>query len=152
MLVERYGFHHEAGGAGRHSGGRGVSLEYRILSAKAWVSTFFGRGVTPPWGIDGGHEGSCNFAEVVRVQGQKERFTRANRVALEKGDLLRLVTANGGGWGSAHARSLEAILDDIKNDYISVEQAQRYYPEQMSLAEQSRSRPRLEPLKTTSAW
>ena len=55
-------------------------------------------------------------------------------MALEKGDLLRLVTANGGGWGPAKARSLDAIQDDIKNQYISVEQARRDYPEQMSLA------------------
>jgi N-methylhydantoinase B len=40
--------------------------------------------------------------------------------------LLRLVTANGGGWGPAKARSLETIQDDIKNQYISVEQARRY--------------------------
>ncbi|WP_238539283.1 hydantoinase B/oxoprolinase family protein [Pseudomonas sp. GM55] len=134
VLVERYGFHHEEGGAGRHCGGRGVMLDYRILSPKAWVSTFFGRGITPPWGIDAGHEGSCNYAEVIRVQGPTERFSRANRVELEKADLLRLVAANGGGWGPAKARSLEAIQDDIKNDYISVEQARRYYPEQMSSA------------------
>ncbi|MCY1248273.1 hypothetical protein D9M72_616870 [compost metagenome] len=55
-------------------------------------------------------------------------------MGLEKGDLLRLVTANGGGWGPAKARSLEAIQDDVKNQYISVEQARRYYPEQMSSA------------------
>jgi len=70
----------------------------------------------------------------IRERGPTERFSRANRVALEKGDLLRLVTANGGGWGPAKARSLDAIQDDIKNQYISVEQARRDYPEQMSLA------------------
>ncbi|EJM51225.1 hypothetical protein [Pseudomonas sp. GM48] len=68
--------------------------------------------------------------KVIRAQGPTERFSRANRVGLEKGDLLRLVTANGGGWGQAKARSLEAIQDDVKNQYISVEQARRYYPEQ----------------------
>ncbi|WP_433741169.1 hydantoinase B/oxoprolinase family protein [Pseudomonas putida] len=109
-------------------------LDSRILSPKAWVSTFFGRGITPPWGIDADHEGSCNYAKVIRAQGPTERFSRANRVELEKGDLLRLVTANGGGWGPVKARSLEAIQDDIKNDNISVEQARRYYPEQMSSA------------------
>lgn len=133
VLVERYGFHHEEGGAGRHCGGRGVMLDYRILSPNAWVSTFFGRGITPPWGIDAGHEGSCNYAEVISAHGATVRFSRANRVALEAGDLLRLVTANGGGWGPAKARSLKAIQDDIKNEYISVEQARRYYPDQMSL-------------------
>ncbi|MGE8154097.1 hydantoinase B/oxoprolinase family protein [Pseudomonas vancouverensis] len=134
VLVERYGFHQQDGGAGRHQGGRGVVLDYRILSPKAWVSTFFGRGITAPWGVDQGHEGSCNFAEVTRGDGRTERFSRANRVALEKGDLLRLVTAHGGGWGAARSRSLEAILQDIRNQYITLEQARRYYPEQMALS------------------
>jgi N-methylhydantoinase B len=130
VLVEHYGFHQEPGGAGRHRGGRGVVLDYRILSPKAWVSTFFGRGITPPWGIDEGHEGSCNFAQIHRVSGEIERFSRANRVALERGDLLRLVTANGGGWGPSSARSREAIVQDIKNGYITTDQARRDYPEQ----------------------
>lgn len=134
VLVERYGFHQLDGGAGRHQGGRGVVLDYRILSPKAWVSTFFGRGITAPWGVDQGHEGSCNFAEVTRGEGRIERFSRANRVALEKGDLLRLITAHGGGWGAAKLRSYQAIEQDIQNEYISLEQARRYYPEQMASA------------------
>ncbi|WP_175650816.1 hydantoinase B/oxoprolinase family protein [Pseudomonas sp. Marseille-P9899] len=133
VLVEHYGFHDQDGGAGRHTGGRGVRLDYRILSSKAWISTFFGRGITPPWGIDGGGEGSCNFAEVIRTDGQKQRFSRANRVALEQGDLLRLVTANGGGWGPATERSVEAIRADIRAGYISLEQARRDYPGQMAV-------------------
>ncbi|MCU1723259.1 hydantoinase B/oxoprolinase family protein [Pseudomonas sp. 5P_5.1_Bac1] len=133
VLVEHYGFHDQDGGAGRHTGGRGVRLDYRILSRKAWISTFFGRGITPPWGIDGGGEGSCNFAEVIRTDGQKQRFSRANRVALEQGDLLRLVTANGGGWGPAAERNVEAIRADIRAGYISLEQARRDYPGQMAV-------------------
>ncbi|WP_095156761.1 hydantoinase B/oxoprolinase family protein [Pseudomonas sp. Irchel 3E13] len=133
VLVEHYGFHDQDGGAGRHTGGRGVRLDYRILSRKAWISTFFGRGITPPWGIDGGGEGSCNFAEIIRTDGQNQRFSRANRVPLEQGDLLRLVTANGGGWGPAAERSVEAIRADIRAGYISLEQAWRDYPGQMAV-------------------
>ncbi|MNK99357.1 hypothetical protein D3C87_1197480 [compost metagenome] len=54
--------------------------------------------------------------KVIRAQGPTERISRANRVGLEKGDLLRLVTASGGGWEPAKARSLEAIQDDVKNN------------------------------------
>ncbi len=54
--------------------------------------------------------------KVIRAQWPTERISRANRVGLEKGDLLRLVTASGGGWEPAKARSLEAIQDDVKNN------------------------------------
>lgn len=129
VLVERYGFHQDGGGAGRQRGGRGVALEYRILSSKAWISTFFGRGQTAPWGMAGGGEGSCNYAEVLRSDGSRQRFSRANRVELAQGDLLRLVTANGGGWGAAGERSLEAIRADLKAGYLTLEQARREYPQ-----------------------
>ncbi|MDH0759191.1 MULTISPECIES: hydantoinase B/oxoprolinase family protein [Pseudomonas] len=129
VLVERYAFNEEGGGAGRKRGGRGVVLDYRILSPKAWVSTFFGRGVTPPWGIEGGSDGSCNYAEVTRADGRVQRFSRANRVPLEQGDLLRLVTANGGGWGPADERSLDEINGDIAGGYLTSSQAMADYPQ-----------------------
>lgn len=115
VRIERYGFHDEDGGAGRFRGGRGVVLEYRILGPRAWVSTFFGRGKTPPWGVDGGQAGSCSYAEVVRVDGTRQRFARANRVPLAQGDLLRLVTAHGGGWGDAATRDPAAVAQDLRS-------------------------------------
>ncbi len=129
VLVEQYAFNSEGRGAGRQRGGRGVVLDYRILSDKAWISTFFGRGTTPPWGVDGGAEGTCNYAEVQRPDGGCQRFSRANRVPLQRGDLLRLVTANGGGWGDAAERSLEAIEADVAAGYLSREQAIAEYPQ-----------------------
>jgi N-methylhydantoinase B len=115
VRIERYGFHDEPGGAGRWRGGRGVALEYRILGKRAWISTFFGRGKTPPWGMDGGVDGSCSYAEVVRHDGSRQRFARANRVPLQQGDLLRLVTAHGGGWGDPTTRSSQARAEDEHN-------------------------------------
>uniref|UniRef100_UPI001F310826 hydantoinase B/oxoprolinase family protein n=1 Tax=Pseudomonas pseudonitroreducens TaxID=2892326 RepID=UPI001F310826 len=115
--------------AGRQRGGRGVVLDYRILSDKAWISTFFGRGVTPPWGVDGGGEGTCNYAEVLSADGGRKRFSRANRVPLQQGDLLRLVTANGGGWGPPEERPLTAIEADVAAGYLKRDQALAEYPQ-----------------------
>ncbi|MDF3935718.1 hydantoinase B/oxoprolinase family protein [Pseudomonas citronellolis] len=132
VLVEQYAFNAEGHGAGRQRGGRGVVLDYRILSAKAWISTFFGRGSTPPWGIEDGADGTCNYAEVLRADGSRQRFSRANRVPLRRGDLLRLVTANGGGWGAPGERALVAIEADIAAGYLTREQAVREYPQYRS--------------------
>ncbi|MNO64235.1 Acetophenone carboxylase delta subunit [compost metagenome] len=129
VLVERYAFNEEGGGAGRQRGGKGVVLDYRILSPKAWISTFFGRGITPPWGIDGGADGSCNYAEVHHADGRRQRFSRANRVALGQGDLLRLVTANGGGWGPAAERPLSDIEADLAAGFLTRDQAMAEYPQ-----------------------
>ena len=39
-------------------------------------------------------------------------------VKLNKGDLIRLVTGNGGGWGNPVKPPQENVLADIKNGYI----------------------------------
>lgn len=127
LHVERYAFHDADGGAGRQRGGKGVVLDYRIQTAVAHVSTFFGRGETPPWGVDGGQPGSLNYAEVMRTDGTRKRFSRASRIPLQKGDLLRLVTANGGGWGSPEERDKRLIEEDLRNGFITPDQASRDY-------------------------
>jgi len=72
--------------------------------------------------------GSCNYIQVFDNEGnEKARFSRASRYPLNKGDLIRLVTGNGGGWGNPAKRSKEKVIADIKNGYITQEQAQVLY-------------------------
>ncbi|SEK76438.1 N-methylhydantoinase B [Colwellia chukchiensis] len=128
VLVEQYAFNNDSAGAGEFRGGNGVVLDYRILSDNADISSFFGRGITAPWGIDEGAAGSCNYVEVFDQQGNaKARFSRASRYPLKKGDLLRLVTGNGGGWGNPSKRSKADVLNDVKNGFISAQDAQAIY-------------------------
>ena len=54
----------------------------------------FGRHLYPPWGVDGGRDGSPNYVEVVRRTGP-ERFGKVARYPLREGDLVRLSRARG---------------------------------------------------------
>lgn len=129
IRVERYSFDTgSAAGAGEFRGGLGVVHEYRVLSAPADISSFFGRAETPPWGIDGGHDGSCNRIEVFDKAGHlKGRFARTSRFPLSEGDLIRLITGTGGGWGKPEKRCRESLMNDIKNGYIDRSQAEAIY-------------------------
>ncbi len=128
VLVEQYAFHTEDGGAGRHRGGRGVVLDYRIRSDAAFLSTMFGRGRTPPWPIDNGQPGSRNYAYVIWEDGTKtDHFSKIGRLPLKRGDLVRLITGHGGGWGDPARRDLDSIKQDIRDGYITPEQARRDY-------------------------
>jgi N-methylhydantoinase B len=128
VLVEQYTFNTSTAGAGEFRGGNGVVLDYRILSDDADISSFFGRGITKPWGIDEGNAGSCNYVQVLDEQGnEKARFSRTSRYPLKKGDLIRLVTGNGGGWGNPKKRPKTSVLNDIKNGFISELDAQSIY-------------------------
>lgn len=128
VLVGQYAFQGGPGGAGRHRGGRGVVLDYKILSERAWVSTMFARGKTPPWPIAGGEPGSCNFATVIRTDGtETQPFSKMGRLPLAKGDVVRLVTGAGGGWGDPRERDPEQIREDILDGYITPEEAAAAY-------------------------
>lgn len=131
IRVERYGFHidkNSSAGAGKHRGGVGVVHEYRILSDTADISSFFGRGKTAPWGIDSGKDGSCNTIDVFDKEGNhKASFSRISRFALIKGDLLRLTTGHGGGWGDPLLRDAASVEEDIKNGYITSQVAKEVY-------------------------
>ena len=128
--VERYQFHNEDGGAGKFRGGKGLYFDIRIRSDKhAYFTGSFGRSKFPPWGIRGGQSGSSNYVQVIRSgkdTGQKEIYAKPARVLLKNGDVVRMVTATGGGWGDPKQRSREKVLDDLKNGYVTVEQAPQY--------------------------
>ena len=43
------------------------------------------------------------------------------------GDRIRFLTTGGGGWGKPEERPLHLIEEDLKNELISLEDAQRFY-------------------------
>ena len=127
--VEEYAFHDEPGGEGQFRGGKGVALAYRIRSDEAMFTGSFGRFKFPPWGVAGGRDGSRNYVEILR-QGERcdppEIYGKAARLALRKGDVVRCVTATGGGWGQPEDRAEESIAEDLKNGFLTAKQAAVY--------------------------
>jgi N-methylhydantoinase B len=128
VIVDQYAFHTEDGGAGEFRGGKGVVLDYRAVGDGTYLTGTFGRHKYKPWGMNGGHEGSPNFIKVIRRDGSEEGpFGKVARLRLEKGDVARLVTATGGGYGDPRRRPRGRVLADIRDGYINVEQANRDY-------------------------
>ena len=46
---------------------------------------------------------------------------------MNRGDLVRMFTATGGGYGNPFKRPAEKVAWDVKNEYITVEQAKADY-------------------------
>lgn len=123
VQIEQYALHQADGGAGRLRGGRGVTLDYRITSAEAFLTVTYSRTNTRPWGLEGGQPGSSNGAEIHRVSGEVERATMATALPLVKGDLVRIVMGHGGGFGSPLERPRAQVASDLRNGYITPAQA-----------------------------
>jgi N-methylhydantoinase B len=129
IRVERFGLDiAEGAGAGRRRGGRGVVREYRILADDAVLTVAWGRHLVPPWGAAGGRPGSVNYVEVVRADGHREPpFGKAARFPLRRGDLVRLVTGTGGGYGDPSEREPARVREDLRAGLVSAREATETY-------------------------
>jgi N-methylhydantoinase B len=87
-------------GRGLHSGGRGLSVSYR-LRGRAILSTGYSRNRHPAWGSAGGGNGGTNGLSVVKTDGAQNDHAFASGIELGVGDEILIRTANGGGWGPA---------------------------------------------------
>ena len=123
LQVEQYAFHNEPGGEGRYRGGKGVVLDYRVTSPEVFLTYAASRTEARPWPVREGRTGSTNYAKILRRSGEEERYSMCTMVRAEKGDCIRLVSATGGGFGDPRDRETEALALDIKNGYLTREQA-----------------------------
>jgi N-methylhydantoinase B len=129
LTMLRNSFNTEAGGGhGRHRGGFGTVREYRIENeGGATLLASLGRSVHPPWGVAGGRGGTTNYFEVLRANGEWQRGGRVTSLPLHRGDVVRIVTGNGGGWGDPSKRSREAVEHDLRDGLVSLDEAKRHY-------------------------
>jgi N-methylhydantoinase B/oxoprolinase/acetone carboxylase alpha subunit len=100
MRVRRYGLRRGSGGAGAAPGGDGIEREIEMLE-NVTVSLITERRVSQPWGLAGGEPGACgeNWLLPGGDGSHAERLPDKCTVRLEAGDVLRVVTPGGGGWG-----------------------------------------------------
>ncbi len=76
----------------------------------------------------GGRAGSRNYVEVIRADGRLEPpFGKASRFPLRRGDLVRLVTGSGGGYGDPAERDPALVLADLADGVITAGEAADVY-------------------------
>lgn len=79
-------------------------------------------------GVNGGLAGSIARVSVERVNGELEAYNGlASGVRLLAGDVVEVRTAGGGGWGRPTDRSFDAIDRDVRDGFVSADQARAIY-------------------------
>jgi N-methylhydantoinase B len=129
IQVDQFSFNTAPGGEGKYAGGRGLIRDYRILSDHGgFITATFGRHKFLPWGVDGGNSGSRNAVQVIFADGSEPvTFGKSARFPLQKGDVARLITGAGGGWGDPGERARDAVRADLRAGLISEETAREVY-------------------------
>ena len=95
VRVRKYAIRTGSGGSGQHSGGEGLCREIEFL-APATITLLSERRLLAPWGLQGGQAAKpgANWLNGHALPGKVSR-------EVASGDILRIESAGGGGWGEA---------------------------------------------------
>ena len=128
IMIDEYSLHTDGMGAGKYRGGSGAVRSYRAMTDGQLFTASFGRNKFPAWGAAGGKDGSYNYFEFHNADGSKEGpMGIVARHVMNKDDVVYMVTCTGGGYGNPLERDPELVARDVKNEYISVRQAEEDY-------------------------
>ncbi|WP_066291634.1 hydantoinase B/oxoprolinase family protein [Bacillus sp. FJAT-29937] len=118
IRINQYGLRQNSGGAGQYRGGLGVVREYEILSEDAAVSLWFERSKTPAWGLFGGLPGAKPDVEIISGE-EVDHLLKVNGRKVRKGDIVKVMTGGGGGFGDPSERSYGDFEKDLRNEYVT---------------------------------
>jgi N-methylhydantoinase B len=115
----------DTGGPGRWRGCPGSRVVKRVL-APASVTTYMVGMKYPMLGVAGGKNGSPNRLTLHwQTPRAKKIDSMATGVAHQAGDAFEYVYGGGAGWGDPLRRDPQAVLDDVLDELVSVESAER---------------------------
>ncbi len=125
IFHQRLELRQDSGGAGRWRGGLGICREVKFLATGEMLS-MKKKTKTKPWALRGGHEPETN-AMIVWPDTERAHRARMERFTMQPGEGFRNLSAGGGGWGDPLDRPIELVREDVLDEYVSVEQAERVY-------------------------
>jgi len=119
----------DSGGPGQFRGGCGVRKGGVLTGVRGTVMSYCcdrARSIT--WGINGGLPSVPHGVWLTRAGGEAKYLGAIfSNVPVAEGDHFTRPSAGGGGMGDPLLRSPEAVLEDVIDEYVSVERARKDY-------------------------
>ncbi|MFH0946996.1 MAG: hydantoinase B/oxoprolinase family protein [Planctomycetota bacterium] len=127
-LLKIHEYRQDSAGAGRHRGGLGVRTEYVVGSDDTQIVTFGDGDVEPAFGLFGGKSGTLNRIELIRPDGTRVVPTSKDLIkGIRQGTLYTQEAGGGGGFGSPLLRPAGKVLEEVRNEIISLDAARDLY-------------------------
>ena len=126
--IVRYGMVRDSGGAGRYRGGLGAELEFEAWSPNTTITARnLDRTRFCAWGVQHGHTGAPGSFLLNPGTNHEFNYGNTDVVTVGPGDVVRIVSDGGGGWGSPLDRPADDVLMDVRRGFVSIEGAARDY-------------------------
>ena len=126
LMVERFALVPNTGGPGKYRGGLAYTREFRIMADEATFQLRSDRHDFPTWGVQGGKPGTP-IENYVNPDTEPNEVPAKHLTTLKGGDLYRLIQAGAGGYGDPLERDVDAILDDVQQEKLTVEHVRQEY-------------------------
>ena len=121
----------DSGGAGEHRGGLALERRYELLADSANMSGRYADQTleaTRPWGAEGGLPGGRAVLTLGPDRpGERELSGRGVDLPLRRGNTFALRSSGGGGWGDPRRRDRELVRADVRDGYVTAQQARDIY-------------------------
>jgi len=126
IVVERFELIRDSAGPGTFRGGCGIRRDLRFLADDGQLTNLADRQAFPPYGLFGGQPGALGRTVINPGPGEQVVHGKASR-AFAYGDVVSFQQSGAGGYGDPLARDPARVLEDVLDDYLSVEAARREY-------------------------
>jgi N-methylhydantoinase A/oxoprolinase/acetone carboxylase beta subunit/N-methylhydantoinase B/oxoprolinase/acetone carboxylase alpha subunit len=121
LTITRYGILPNSAGRGRYRGGMGLVREWRIDCPSAVFTANLERFKFQPYGLAGGKPARTGRLWLLR-EGRREALgSKVGNLRLRQGDVVRLETSGGGGFGDPRDRDPAALAADLREGYVTNE-------------------------------
>ena len=126
IVVERFELIPDSAGAGKFRGGCGLRRDLRFLADEGKLTNLSERQRFAPYGLFGGKGGA--LAKTVINPGPDEQLVHGKQSReFAHGDVISFQQAGAGGYGDPLERDPARVLDDVLDEYISVDAGRREY-------------------------
>ncbi|HUK10968.1 MAG TPA: hydantoinase B/oxoprolinase family protein [Stellaceae bacterium] len=127
MTIVSYGLLPNSAGPGQHRGGLGLFREWRIDCEEAYFTANLERFKFQPFGLQGGKPAARGHLYLTRKGERQALGSKVNNLHLRRGDIVRIETSGGGGFGDPVRRDRQQLARDLRLGYVTPEAAQRDY-------------------------
>ena len=124
IRVDEYGFVPDSCGAGRFRGGLGLRRRYTLLNDEATLQLRSDRMRFQPYGLAGGRP-ARGTRNVLNPDGEAREMPAKFATTLRRGDVILHEQPGGGGHGDPFAREPERVVEDVRDEKISLDYARR---------------------------